>query len=326
MRPKRINKSLKEYFGKLIDDELKNGDSVLSKAKKNINDLKSNYNPADNKFKSLKEITTGFKTFMLYFPTDQESFITKWSRNSSLLFYNPAIPGKNKTTAFGKEIIKALNYNGFRAAYADKISSATGIKTCPYCNAALTIVAENEGGKKKSRFQLDHYFPKSKYPLFSISFFNLIPSCGNCNNTKSSKPVVLGKDFHLYANETPIDGYKFEIPKDSVAKYLVTSDLDDVDINFVPGNDGTIANTKHHNKSFDIKGIYNTQKDVIEELFWKVKAYPEEKIDDLSKLLNLPIPVIRRMVLSNYIDIEDIHKRPLAKFQQDIARQLGLIK
>ncbi len=326
MRPKRINKSLKDYFGNLIEDELKIDDSVLSKAKKNIIDLKSKYKPADNEFKSLKEITTGFKTFILYSPTEQESFITKWSRTSSLLFYNPAIPGISKTTAFGKKIITALNYNGFRAVYADKISLATGIKTCPYCNAALTIVAENEGGKKKSRFQLDHFYPKSKYPLFSISFFNLIPSCGNCNNTKSSKPVTLGLDFHLYADETPIDGYRFEIPKDSVVKYLVTNDLKDLDINFVPGSDGTVAKTNHHNKSFDIKGIYETQKDVIEELFWKVEAYPEGKIEELSKLLNLPISVIRRMVLGNYIDIEDIHKRPLAKFQQDIARQLGLIK
>jgi hypothetical protein len=31
------------------------------------------------------------------------------------------------------------------------------------------------------------------------------------------------------------------------------------------------------------------------------------------------------MIIGNYIDKEDIHKRPLAKFTQDIAREAGLI-
>lgn len=326
MRPIRINKSLKDSFGKLTDDELGKNDSVLFKAKERIVALRTEYNASSSEFQALSEITNDFKKFLLYSPTEQASFIEKWKRISSVLFYDPNLPGKSKTTAFGNKIISALNYTDFRSEYAGKIIQDTGIKTCPYCNAALTVVIESNSGRKKARFQLDHYYPKSKHPLLSISFFNLIPSCGNCNNTKSSKSVLLGKDFHLYANETPPEGFKFEIPKNNVAKYLISSDLNDITINFVPGIDGDSKKTKHHDKSFDIKGLYDTQKDIVEELIWKAKAYPEVRIDELSKLLKLPTSVIRRMVLGNYVDIEDIHKRPLAKFTQDIARQLKLIK
>ncbi|TCL67476.1 hypothetical protein EV196_10232 [Mariniflexile fucanivorans] len=29
--------------------------------------------------------------------------------------------------------------------------------------------------------ELDHYYPKSLYPYFGVSFYNLIPSCQSCN-------------------------------------------------------------------------------------------------------------------------------------------------
>ncbi len=35
---------------------------------------------------------------------------------------------------------------------------------------------------------------------------------------------------------------------------------------------------------------------------------------------------IDRIILGNYTDITDIHKRPLSKFMQDIAEDVGLTK
>ena len=323
MRPIRLNKTIIDQFEKLIDDELKNDKSALSKAK----DAIDAYQPLNKEEgDALLEIKADFKAFLLKTPTDHKTLVEKWDNISSQLFSFKATSGHLKKTPFCERILDALNYEHFREEYAAKIAEKIKLKACPYCNAALTIVATKESGKQNARFQLDHYFPKSKYPLLSISFFNLIPSCGNCNNTKSSKPVKLGLDFHLYANETPIEGFKFRLQKHSIAKYRVTDIIDDIEIEFVSGVDGDKIKTYHHNKSFDIKGIYDTQKDIIQELFWKEKAYPPEKINELSNLLKLPPSVIKRMVIGNYIDKEDIHKRPLAKFEQDIARQLGLIK
>lgn len=326
MRPIRKTKELKDYFSKLIEDELKVPNSALSVARSKVIALRRNYYPIDIEYDVLEEIATDFKSFLLNNPTEQFALIQKWEAISPILFYNPEQVGRIKITPLGKDILKALNYNKFRASYAHKISEGTALKTCPYCNAMLTIVSRGRKGKKKARFQLDHFFPKSKHPLLSISFFNLIPTCGNCNLAKSSMNVNLNTDFHFYNDDTPLDGFKFEITKVSKAKYLNSGNVDDIEIKLVNGINSTANYVKHHNDTYDIEGLYSTQKDIIEELFWKAKAYPVERIVELSKLLNLPTSVIRRMVLGNYVDIEDIHKRPLAKFQQDIAKQLGLIK
>lgn len=42
---------------------------------------------------------------------------------------------------------------------------------CPFCSQRIVRT-------------LDHYLPKSKYPLFSIIPINLIPSCSDCNKDK----------------------------------------------------------------------------------------------------------------------------------------------
>ncbi|MES9754870.1 hypothetical protein ABWK33_29875, partial [Bacillus wiedmannii] len=56
---------------------------------------------------------------------------------------------------------------------------------CPYCNASfiLTIDSLNHlpNGGLKAKADLDHFIPKSKYPMFAISLYNLVPSCIYCN-------------------------------------------------------------------------------------------------------------------------------------------------
>jgi hypothetical protein len=71
----------------------------------------------------------------------------------------------------------------------------TNVKTCPYCNLSyeLTIFDQDEGVMRPA---LDHFFDKSKYPLFGISIGNLVPSCHHCNSTlKGSKDFV--RNEHL---------------------------------------------------------------------------------------------------------------------------------
>ncbi len=52
------------------------------------------------------------------------------------------------------------------------------IDTCPYCNRNY-IYSLSKSSKIKP--ELDHFYPKSKYPFLGLSFYNLIPSCQTCN-------------------------------------------------------------------------------------------------------------------------------------------------
>ncbi|MFK4985705.1 hypothetical protein ACI4B7_28170, partial [Klebsiella pneumoniae] len=72
------------------------------------------------------------------------------------------------------------------------------LKCCPYCNAQYTIIANSDAGKTIAKFQFDHFFSKDKFPYLSISLYNLIPSCANCNITKSKKPLNLKDHYHPY--------------------------------------------------------------------------------------------------------------------------------
>jgi 5-methylcytosine-specific restriction endonuclease McrA len=71
-----------------------------------------------------------------------------------------------------------------RSKYYDKILSNTKSGLCPYCNQ---IIADT----------LDHFLQKSKYPTFSISPINLVPSCSSCNKTKENTKIT-GHHLHPY--------------------------------------------------------------------------------------------------------------------------------
>lgn len=62
-----------------------------------------------------------------------------------------------------------------------------GIKACVYCNASYTVATDDD----RATFQIDHSYPKSKYPFLCTSFFNLQPSCMHCNQIKSKMMIIL---------------------------------------------------------------------------------------------------------------------------------------
>lgn len=220
---------------------------------------------------------------------------------------------------FRAEIIRILGYEKLRDFYYPFYFEKIGIKSCVYCNSQLAITVMNIDNKKKAKFQVDHFFPKSEYPCFSISFYNLYPVCGSCNNSKSITPLK----FSLYSDnyvDYKSSNFQFILDKKSLIKYRVNGNQNELLIKF---------NNSSFNEIFAIEGIYNTQKDIAEELVLKSmiynKAYTESLKNSLLKLFKNKTPSIERLMLGNYMDEKDIHKRPMAKFTQDIAKQLKLI-
>ena len=57
------------------------------------------------------------------------------------------------------------------------------VHVCPYCDDEYLDVV-TEGGKKKRTSEVDHFFPKGKYPGLAMCFYNLIVSGQNCNGLK----------------------------------------------------------------------------------------------------------------------------------------------
>ena len=63
-------------------------------------------------------------------------------------------------------------------------------RRCPICDCSFAY----------SQVTLDHILPKSKFPIFSITPINLVPTCYNCNMRKNNRipSKVLNPYFHDY--------------------------------------------------------------------------------------------------------------------------------
>jgi len=231
---------------------------------------------------------------------------------------------------FKDKLLEVLDYELLRSgnkktpALYPAFFSVLGIKACVYCNAQLTISAEKFDQSVSALFQLDHSIDKASYPCFAISFFNLYPVCASCNNNKGKKSIL----FRLYSNnpnKLMASEYQFIFDKASIAEFRLTKDYSQIKFTFDDKGHGL-------NEHLAVQGIYRTQKDLAAEIILKAEIYNQSYKEGLQKSFSklygkngISNIDFNRFILGNYLDPRDIHKRPMAKFTQDIARQLGLI-
>lgn len=249
-------------------------------------------------------------------------------------FNDPRKKEPKEENSFYSKVVEAMRYEDLREKDILPMIKEVGIKACVYCNALLTVVLEQtyKKGKRwkkikdrpiKANLELDHYYPKSKYPFLCTSFYNLYPTCSNCNGAKYNKDAL----FQLYTDDNNLEVFKFSIDDKSIIKYWENRNLNDIKIQFdaLSDKDGLLEN---HNNLFCIPQIYDTQKDLAEELIHKAFVYNKSYTEDLFRNFNELFPdktMIKRLIIGNYTNPEEIHKRPMAKFTYDIAKQLKLI-
>ena len=104
--------------------------------------------------------------------------------------------GRNIFKAEYKTISKINDKVGDK--YFRDIMETLEVRVCPYCNHAFIDY--------ETAFQKDHFFAKSKYPLLTLSFFNLVPSCSYCNTKKSTKEIhdIKLNPYHMNFNDDAI--------------------------------------------------------------------------------------------------------------------------
>lgn len=231
-----------------------------------------------------------------------------------------------KERAFYPLIIDAMKYKYVQSVIYPDFITQLGIRTCVYCNAQYAFSVAGKNGYHN--YELDHHMPKSKYPYLCTTFMNLQPSCSTCNRKKSdTEPLPDEELFQLFVNESDIKELSpvhFELDHASVAYYLTKSpDIKKLKINFsCPANPKL---EKGFNQFFKISTLYQAHTDVAEELIWKSRIYNQVIIDDYKRIfkkLGFRDSDFARFILGNYELTTEIHKRPLSKMTQDIARQL----
>lgn len=234
--------------------------------------------------------------------------------------------GKGNDVSFSDHIVKIMRYKTVRSEDMIPCVKKLGIKTCVYCNAQYTNTVDIEDdGSVKGRYELDHFWPKDEYPFLCISFYNLQPCCGSCNKWKDDEEAR----FNLYTEDyRSLEPFEFELTPESMVKYMLRQDSEVLDVKLKCNEPGLLDN---HLQLFHTEDLYKTFNDELEELVWKYKsfnqAFYEQLIERFSKLF--PTHATRndiiRFLYGFYAKAKDVHKRPLTKVKQDVAKQLGMI-
>lgn len=193
------------------------------------------------------------------------------------------------------------------------------ITVCPYCNRNY-IFNFKKSNSLKATAQLDHFFDKSTYPYFSISIFNLVPSCQTCNQRKSK---IQNAIYHPFT-ETFNDDVKFKL-KLIDSKFYYDKNSLEIEKKILKNED----KVNSHIKTFNINNLYEEHKDIVLELIQKAQIYNESYIDELYQKYEGTLfknrEDVLRHITGGFIEDKDINKRPLSKLIKDISEELDLI-
>lgn len=217
-----------------------------------------------------------------------------------------------------KKIKNVFNYSGHRKkeTFMQNFQKLK-IKSCPFCNNNYVYYFQNG---KNTIATLEHYYPKSKYPHLSLSFYNLIPSCYVCNSKFKGGEKHVGNVLHPYI-ENFDQKATFTIDVDSLPARK------NIQLNVCLKSDN--PRCKNSIDRFKLDKIYAEHSDIATEIWNKAQVYNEDRIKELYnsfyKQLGYSEEDVKNFIFCNYLNQKDINKRNHAKLTQDILKQFKLI-
>lgn len=228
-----------------------------------------------------------------------------------------------------RKIKSAFNYTRFISQdsnFSYALSRVKKINACPYCNRQYTLTIEKKTTAGETihiaKPHFDHWFAKSDYPLLSLSFYNLIPSCSVCNSSiKGNGFMGLNDHIHPYCQE---EGYEPHF------KFRVL---------FTGGKDFELYTTKsvivaeeQMKTDFFIDDVYKYHKDL--EVADLVTLYLANEGIYLRKWMTETLKELRpamtmseiiRMVFGAEMEASRLKDRPLSKLKKDLLEQFHVI-
>lgn len=198
-----------------------------------------------------------------------------------------------------------------------KLVDALHITTCPYCNRQFIYSFK---GVRKERPELDHFLPKNEFPIFCLSFYNLIPVCHSCNHEKLEdrlmvNPYVSG--FRSTFMITDNDGRKLSKSK----IYHLTEK--EINLRF----EGATIEERVNIDTLGLEDVYNKHTDYVKELIDKsmaYDAYAREALAASFQGVGANPRQVYDFVWGKHLSDAEYEDRPLSKLTKDILLQLDI--
>ena len=229
-----------------------------------------------------------------------------------------------------RDIEKVFNYTNYLSNNKSNsywLAKKIQRNTCVYCNRLYIYTVErikNDGKVEHiTRPDFDHWFPKSKYPLLSMSLMNLIPSCPICNSkVKRDKKFEIYTHIHPYIHKEGGPQIKFRASRSAESNSEWTVKLD-------CGNDPKANNTMEDLKLNEIYANHGSLE--VKDLMAFKEAYPPDYINTLFDLIlrdsnnKMSKADVYRFFFGTEMESDKFLDRPLSKMKYDILKELGWI-
>lgn len=208
---------------------------------------------------------------------------------------------------------------------AYELAKRKQVNVCPYCGRQyiFTVIQKDSQGKNDeeriARPEFDHWYSKELFPLLSLNYYNLIPSCHICNSTaKGTTMFSLDTHIHPYIKENNCE-FTFRSRIKTNGEYGVD-----------------IVNVKNKKlkqtiDSFCLEDIYDYHGELeVKDLMTMKKKYRNQQIDRLMQELHELFPnMIRedlyKMIFSAELKEANDLSRPLSKLKRDILEEIGVL-
>ena len=189
-----------------------------------------------------------------------------------------------------------------------------GIVTCPYCNHNYILYdnRSDDGQGKLNTAQLDHYYPKAKYPILAASFFNLIPSCPNCNLIKKEELLSF-------------DPYDESLSHDKIMnfrywrfKVKTLGDEEEYKTNTSLQLVGEEKGFRDDIAALRLEKLYKKHHDLAAEIETKLTIFGDDYIYQLAEEFRLEPSTLKDLLFGVRLTPDEFSQRPLSKFTYDI--------
>ena len=201
------------------------------------------------------------------------------------------------------------------------------VKVCPYCNRQY-ITSFHKNNHQVTTADIDHYYPKSQYPLLSMNFFNMVPSCSICNSRLKGKKRINQIEIHLNPFFDDTDSLIFAVNNDSLEALYNFSNSEvkiSVDINRTK-NKSNQKRAENSKKMFYLPALYNTHIKEVKKIRENINRFSKEYFNNTfnknySGLFDNYEELKQAVFHFNYISAGD---EPLTKLKRDVYNQLSI--
>jgi hypothetical protein len=254
-----------------------------------------------------------FKALILLDPQSMESYV----KNSSNAGIGNCFKKIKDLYNLSQQITIMDNYEKINCFMIQNFidSDSRGLLVCPYCNRNYINTRDRSLGA-----EMDHFYNKDAFPMFSISLYNFIPSCSTCNHIKLTNNLKINPYL-----STDTGKVKFEIIPDSESyKIEIKRELN--------GNFHTFELTEDmKNDYIDVLKLDEAYKvHVIEvlEMINREKEYNEKYREDLKGMFSGEgTEIYKEIDTLIYGDIiftseDDLINKSLGKFKKDVYEKI----